>query len=144
MGRLRLGFKSLLHVTDSTPCPLLPQFYPDIASRKELSRVIVKCYYADQGCCWCGLLKEINVSPPPVHNPSIHMTLHPPSSPSPPQTHMEVCVFEKVKCGLCHERVRACYLEQHMANECPERTISCGYCTANVTSKALQVSTQRH
>ena len=102
----------------------------------------VLCYNTDQGCSWNGLLKDIDVSPPPAHNPPM-LVRDPTPSPS-PQTHLEECEFKKVKCDLCHEGVLARYLEQHMANECPERTISCGYCSASVISKALQVGTQRH
>ena len=106
----------------------------------------VLCHNADQGCSWSGLLKDIDVSTPPTHNPFIQYMTSPPSLPSPPlpQLHMEECGFKKIKCDLCHEGVLARYLEQHMANECPERTISCGYCSASVISKALQVGTQRH
>lgn len=89
------------------------EFYPDIASRKEISKVTVLCHNSDQGCSWSGLLKDIN-------------------------THLEECGFKKLKCDLCHEGVLARYLKQHMANECPERTINCGYCSASVISKDLQ------
>ena len=86
---------------------------------------------------------------PPLHTPCsggvwiypLSYLSHP--SPHPPlQAHLEECGYKKVRCDLCHEGVLAWYIEQHMANECPEQTINCGYCNARVISKELLVSVQ--
>ncbi|XP_069509517.1 XIAP-associated factor 1 isoform X2 [Ambystoma mexicanum] len=44
----------------------------------------------------------------------------------------------KVKCELCHQRVQQCLLEEHKAEKCEERLITCKFCSLEVASCKFQ------
>ena len=87
--------------------------YPDMANRKEISKVKILCNNCEVGCEWTGIIKDL-------------------------ETHLEDCHFKQVKCDLCSKSVILEKLKHHKVNECEYRMSSCEYCEKKMIFKNIE------
>ncbi|XP_013913033.1 PREDICTED: TNF receptor-associated factor 2 [Thamnophis sirtalis] len=78
--------------------------FPDNAARREVESLPAICPH--QGCTWRGTIKEYE------------------------SCHEGSCPAMLVACPACHDLVRLGEKEQHVEQECPERSLSCEHCQA--------------
>ena len=101
-------------------CPLCRKpTFKDIPDR-QLKRVLmakrVYCSFRRNGCEWKGELCKLET----------HLNSNPQTDRAAWQ---EGCSYVEIPCPLCQrERMKRLVIEEHIANECPKREVSCKFC----------------
>ncbi|PAA62523.1 hypothetical protein BOX15_Mlig010453g3 [Macrostomum lignano] len=88
---------------------------PDIATRREISKLTVFCPNRDGGCKDQMKWREVD-------------------------THLEKCEYEKVSCELCRDSILKKRLKSHLSDECRERRVTCGLCQQSVVHSEMEKS----
>ncbi|XP_068724824.1 TNF receptor-associated factor 5-like isoform X2 [Montipora capricornis] len=91
-------------------CPLdgksLPDnnaFFEDVACKRKICSLRVKCKQHRRGCKWIGEIRNY-------------------------LDHYEICQFEDQVCENCSMSIERQFMEHHKNNCCEERTVRCKYC----------------
>ena len=86
---------------------------PMMKVRKKIFELKANCPLATRGCEWNATLSEVD-------------------------THLDECQEFLVKCKLqCGTTLKGCELENHFANECLNREVSCEHCHYSIVFKEL-------
>ncbi|PAA62526.1 hypothetical protein BOX15_Mlig002242g1, partial [Macrostomum lignano] len=88
---------------------------PDIATRREISKLTVFCPNRDGGCKDQMKWREVD-------------------------THLEKCEYEKVSCELCRDSILKKRLKSHLSDECRQRRVTCGLCQQSVVHSEMEKS----
>lgn len=95
------------------------QVFKDKKSQQEINALQIACPYYVRGCPWNGCVSDLN-------------------------EHIEKCQLKFVKCpnyckyGRDHDGyILRKYLENHLANKCEDRLVTCEHCKGKIKSKDL-------
>lgn len=86
--------------------------FPDIASRREISKLPVFCPNKQDGCGAQFQWREV-------------------------ESHLNSCDYEKVQCEMCGEKRLKRELTDHKRNECSQRRVDCSLCGAQVVARLM-------
>ncbi|CAL1527452.1 unnamed protein product [Lymnaea stagnalis] len=105
--------KVILSKNSILTCPIdktfskVEEIFPDVATRREVLSLAIKCTNHNEGCTWQGELREL-------------------------QNHHTVCSKEKVVCSNgCGAKCRRADIDEHL-HQCPSRQVHCLFCGENL------------
>ena len=94
--------------------------FEDTRCQQEINKLKIVCPYYVRGCEWSGCISDVN-------------------------KHIEKCQYKFVKCpnhckyNVNHDAyILRKYLDNHLANECEDRLVTCEHCKKNTKSKDLE------
>lgn len=87
---------------DRTPIPD-GGFFQDVAWKRDILSLRVKCKRSDRECDWTGQLRHY-------------------------EEHFNLCEYEDVTCGDCYNEMQRRLLHNHTTSECRHRIVQCEYC----------------
>jgi phage FluMu protein Com len=92
------------------------EIHPDIAVRREVERLPVKCMNSEEGCPWVGKLKD-------------HET-----------THKLECLYVTEPCPMgCGKKLSKNDIQAHLDTKCPLRKVNCQFCRETFTARDYDV-----
>ena len=107
------------------------QFHPDVAVRKEVDKLVVKCALHEQGCPWQGSLKDHEVV---IYYLFLILWLY-----------MYVQSNHKLSCAVtckdCGEIVPSAVLDNHLQEWCSNKQVNCSDCNEEMRRTQLEVCT---
>ena len=106
------------HVQDARgPCPTCNctvfSTFPDKRLKRSLYPFRVYCTHKEGGCKWTGELGELEK----------HLNAQPPLGEL-----LLGCQFVEVRCAHCSCLIPRCSVEDHQAEQCPDRPFACEHC----------------
>ncbi|KAL9959365.1 hypothetical protein ACROYT_G032681 [Oculina patagonica] len=88
---------------ERNPIPEDEGFFSDVAWKRDILSLRVKCKKSERGCGWTGQLRNY-------------------------KKHFRMCQYEDVVCDDCDEVTERFFLQHHKTAECRKRIVQCEYC----------------